>query len=153
MDRDNYADPVLRMFCNWVVHTDLGNKAEGSTLILREFDKLMADLHDRKLLSLDRGHISLGSFRESLERCFAHFGLTAPFVGSLAGWKQFFTLYAAIVSECPIVFTASKIPLRYIQKVELRGVSKGIPLKEWPILHWELTLQDGTVHHWGFHLG
>ena len=41
MDQDGYKDPVLRTFSNWVVHTSLENRADGSTLILNEFDHFM----------------------------------------------------------------------------------------------------------------
>jgi hypothetical protein len=36
MDRDNYKNPVLRTFSNWVVHTSLEVQREGSTFILTE---------------------------------------------------------------------------------------------------------------------
>src|SRR5438552_3646358 len=52
MDRDGYKDPVLRMFCNWVVHTSLENRAQGSTLILNEFDELMIEVFDQKTRAL-----------------------------------------------------------------------------------------------------
>src|SRR5208282_250691 len=107
MDRDNYKDPVLRTFSNWVVHTSLGNRAEGSTFILSEFDRFMAELYERQKLLPHHGHISLGTFREALNRCFERFGLSAKFVKNRAEWKKFGTLYCLIVGECPIVFTAS----------------------------------------------
>jgi hypothetical protein len=67
--------------------------------------------------------------------------------------KIFFALYCAIVSECPLVFTASKERLKYISKAELTGVSKGVLIKEWPLIEWKLTFYDGSTHNWGFHLG
>jgi hypothetical protein len=154
MDRDAYRDPVLRMFTNWVVHTSLENRADGSTLILSEFDHLMAELHEHKTLPPHRRHMSLGEFREALVRCFGHFGISAKFVNNLAQWKRFGKLYCLIVSECPIIFTASKTKLKYIKKVELRGVSHGgFPIKEWPVVQWRLTFHDGSTHNWGFHMG
>jgi len=153
MDRDGYQDPTLRMFCNWVVHTSLENRADGSTLILKEFDKWFADLKEHQKLSIDRKHISFGAFRESLMTCFEHFDLSATFTGGVVGWKKFFTLYSSIVSECPIVFTASRQTLKYIEKVELRGVARGILVKEWPMLQWKITLRDGSEWNWGFNLG
>src|ERR1700683_4725483 len=41
MDREQYKDPILRTFSNWVVHTSLDNKADGSNLILQPFDSLL----------------------------------------------------------------------------------------------------------------
>ena len=65
MDRENYTDPVLRTFSNWVVHTGLENRADGSTLILKQFDSFIAQLYERQLMHKDKVYVSLGSFRES----------------------------------------------------------------------------------------
>ena len=97
--------------------------------------------------------MSLGTFRVALIRCFEHFDLSAKFVKDRTEWKKFSKLYCLIVSECPIVFTASKAKLKYIKKVELRGVTRGIIVKEWPIVQWRLTFHDGTTQNWGFHMG
>lgn len=153
MDREAYKDAVLRMFCNWVVHTSLEKRTDGSTLILSEIDDYMAELHERQKLLPHPKHMSLGTFREALIRCFAAFGLTPQFFSNLAEWKKFFNLYASIVSECPIVFTASRRNLKYIKKAELRGLARGVILKEWPVLQWRLTFHDGSIHNWGFHMG
>jgi hypothetical protein len=153
MDQDVYQDPILRMFCNWVVHTNLDKRGDGSTLVLGEFDDFIVDLMERKKLSPERAHMSLRTFREALTRCFQHFGLSARFAHGLEGWKRFFSLYSSIVSECPIVFRASKRQLKYIKRVELRRVTRGMVVKEWPVLEWRLTFQDGTTQNWGFHLG
>lgn len=153
MDREGYKDPVLRTFSNWVVHTSIENKADGSTLVLKQFDSLFEELHERQLIIRDREHMSLGSFREALMGCFEHFGLSAIFFRDLKELKIFFMLYCAIVSECPLVFTASKERLKYISKAELTGVSKGALVKEWPVINWKLTLHDGSIQNWGFQLG
>lgn len=153
MDQEAYQDPILRMFCNWAVHTSLGKRGDGSTLILGEFDDFIAELKERKKLSPDRAHVSLGTFREALTRCFEHFGLSARFAQSLEGWKRFFSLYSSIVNECPIVFSASRRQLKYIKRVELQRVSRGVLVKEWPVLEWRLTFHDGTTQNWGFHMG
>ena len=139
MDQEAYQDAILRMLCNWAVHTNLGKRGDGSTLILAEFDDFIAELKEQKKLAADRAHMSFGTFREALTRCLEHFGLSARFAHSLEGWKRFFSLYSSIVSECPIVFTASKRELKYIKRVELQRVSRGIDVKEWPVLEWRLT--------------
>lgn len=153
MDRDKYEDPILRTFSNWVVHTSLENKAEGSTFILTEFDHFAKELIERQQMSKQLRHISLGAFREALTRFWGHFGLAAKHLTTLAHWKKFNSLYCSIVSECPIVFSASRLQLKYIKQVELTRISDGIVVKEWPIVYWRLTFQDGTVQNWGFHIG
>jgi hypothetical protein len=152
MDRDDYKDPVLRMFSNWVVHTSLDKRAEGSTFILSEFDHYIAELRERKRTSHQLQHISLGAFRDALFLCFQHFGLSAKIVTDVAEWKRFSKLYCLIVSECPIVFTASKARLKYIKQVELTGIVPGVLVKEWPIVQWRLTFHDGKKQNWGFHM-
>lgn len=152
MDREDYADPVLRTFSNWVVHTSLENRAVGSTLILKQFDSLMAELYERQSMHKEKEHISLGSFREALTTFFKHFHMNAPFLKDLKELKIFFSLYCSIVSECPLVFTASKEELKYIKEAELTGVSRGVPMKDWPLIGWKLTLRDGSTHNWSFHL-
>ena len=153
IDRDRYEDSILRMFSNWVVHTSLNYPKEGSTFILREFDHYIAELYESQKKSPHLEHISLGKFREALVRCFQHFGLSAKFVQNRAEWNRFGKLYSSIVSECPIVFTASKTKLKYIEQVELTGISPGVILKEWPMVEWRLTFRDGRTQNWGFHLG
>jgi hypothetical protein len=153
MDREAYKDQVLRMFCNWIVHTSLENRAEGSTLILREFDDLMTRIFERKERLPHFEHVSFRAFREALMRCFESFGLSAKFIKDIDHWEKLFNLYSSIVGDCPIVFRASKMKLKYINRVDLRGVGYGPVIKQWPILQWRLTLNDGKTMNWGFHLG
>jgi hypothetical protein len=114
---------------------------------------LIIELYEQKKMTQEREHMALGSFREALTNCFVHFELTAKFLGDLGELKIFFTLYCSIVSECPLVFTASKGKLKYIKMVELTGVKKGLLVKEWPLINWKLTFHDGHTMNWGFHLG
>src|SRR5580698_9649235 len=151
MDRDKYNDPVLRTFSNWVVHTSLESRREGSTFILTEFDRHFIDLYEHGQKSPHLKHISLVAFQHSLVNFFTHFGLNAKFVGDLVAWKKFAHLYCSIVSECPITFKASKSKLKYIKQVVLTGVSEPI-FKGRPFVYWRITLQDGSIQNWGFNL-
>jgi hypothetical protein len=153
MDRDGYQDPILRTFSNWIVHTSLENRADGSTSILSEFDNFIAEIYEHKKLLSHPEHISFGTFRQALGRCFKRFSVSAKFLHDLNQWKKFSRLYCLIVSECPIVFTASKTNLKYIKKVELQGIGRGVVVKKWPVVHWRLTFRDGTTQDWGFHMG
>jgi hypothetical protein len=98
-------------------------------------------------------HVSFRTFGEGLTRCFEHFGLSPKFLNSLAESKKLFGLYASIVSDCPIVFSASKRLLKYIKEAELRGVARGRIVKDCPVLKWRLTFHDRTTHNWSFHMG
>jgi hypothetical protein len=146
MDRENYKDPVLRTFSDWVVHTSLSYPKEGSAFLLDEFDHLITEMFEHKKKSNRLEHVSLTEFRLALHRCFQQFGLVGNFIKS--DWKRFVQLYCSIVSECPIVFTASKNKLKYIKQVELTGVSR--LHKEWKSVDWRLTFNDGKTMNWGF---
>jgi len=98
-------------------------------------------------------HISGGAFREGLQRCFESFGISATFLHDLKKLKRFFSLYASVVGECPIVYTASKLQLKRVAKIEMVGVSRGIMVNEWPVINWRITMHDGHTQNWGFHLG
>jgi hypothetical protein len=153
MERDGYKDEILKTFSNWVVHTSLDRKADGSTFILREFDHLIGEIFERKTELKQVEHISLSALRNALSRLCSHFGFVAMCLSSLIEWKKFARLYCMIVSECPIVFKASRVDLKYIRQVELIRLSRGIVVREWPVVDWRITLRDGTIWNWGFHVG
>lgn len=153
MERAAYDDPVLKMFCNWVVHINLENKGPGATLLLNDFDDHFTQLLEHKRILPNAGHISGGAFVQALDQCLRRFDITANFLHDLRKLKRFFRLYASIVSECPIVYTASKTQLKYVQRVEIVGVSHGILSKDWPVINWLITMHDGSTQKWGFHLG
>jgi hypothetical protein len=147
MDRENYTDPVLRTFGDWVVHIGL-TRSKGSEFILNEFDHLMIELFDQNRKSNQLTHISLTGFRVALHHCFKEFGLTDNFIKDSKNWKRFVQLYCVIVAECPITFKASKSNLKYIKQVEITGVSRY--KDEWRSIDWRLTMHDGRTMNWGF---
>src|SRR5256885_2106013 len=91
-DRDNYDDPVLRMFCNWVVHTDLANRGEGSTLLLVAVDKQIdeAIVADKSIGSLPIFRFE--TFKKSLGQFFRHFNLPDELVQVEKKWRPFIML-------------------------------------------------------------
>jgi hypothetical protein len=129
-DRDNYGDPVLRMFCNWVVHTDLANKGEGSTLLLTAVDKEIdsAVANSKSITSLPIFRFE--TFRSSLKQFLTHF-----------------MLYASVVSECPIICSAAKVPLKHIERIEVLKAPKMILYVNNLLVHrlrWRILFKDGT---------
>ncbi len=152
-DRAKYKNPVLRTFSNWVVHTDLQYPQEGSTRILTEFDELMANIYEHHKGISYRTHLGLQQFRVSLIDCFKHFGLSATFTTDGVEWKKFCQQYCLIVSECPIVFKASTVELKYVRQVELHRVTPGPIVKDLPVVGWKVTLKTGRTMNWGFHMG
>src|ERR1035437_8071152 len=154
-DKTHYKDVMLRVFCNWVVHTDLSNRAEGSTYILKTIDNEVVRTHEDGTTLGSSPIFHFETFRESLRKLLVHFGLPLDLVDAQAKWRPFIMLYSSVVSECPIVFSASKAPLKYISSIELRKnprltfIVNGVIV---PRLRWKLIFQDGTRQHistWG----
>jgi hypothetical protein len=146
-DRDNYRDPVLRMFCNWVVHTDLANKGEGSTVFLATVDKEIDDAvgKDKSISSLPIFRFE--TFRESLRRFLNHFSLPDELVRIEKKWRPFIMRYSSVVSECPIVYSASKVPLKHIERIEVRKAPKLVFEVNDLLVHrlrWRVFFNDGS---------
>jgi len=154
-DRENYQDPVLRMFCNWVVHTDLTNKREGSTLFLttvdQEFDAAAAKNKSISSLPIFR----FETFRDSLKQFLGHFNFPDALVRVEKDWRPFIMLYASVVSECPITYSASKLPLKHIKRIEvLKTPWLTFYINDLLVhrLRWRIFFKDGTnqdVSTWG----
>jgi hypothetical protein len=152
LDRENYKDSLLRAFSNWVVHTGLQKRSEGITLILTEFDQFIEDIFYRHQKKFSE-HLSLRAFRLSLFECFKHFGLSATFVAEGGEWKKFCQQYCMVVSECPIVFRASRIPTKHVKEVELLKVTPGIFKQiDLPFVGWKITLKDGRTLNWSLNM-
>jgi hypothetical protein len=146
-DRENYQEPVLRMFCNWVVHTDLANKGDGSTLLLTAVDKEIghAVAKNKSISSLPIFRFE--TFRESLRQFLGHFGLPDELVRVEKKWRPFIMLYASIVSECPITFSASKVPLKHVERIEILKAPRVTFYVNDLLVHrlrWRIFFKDGT---------
>jgi hypothetical protein len=149
-DRDNYIDHHLKMFCNWVVHTSLAQRGEGSTLLLKAFDDEIIRARENGKSIGSSALFQFGTFRQSLNSFLTHFALPKETVDVEAKWRTFIMLYSSIISECPLVFTASKLPLKYISSVELLKA----PRFTWSInnllvhrLRWKLIFKDGKEQY------
>jgi hypothetical protein len=152
MDREKYKDPMLRTLCNWVVHTSL-ERDEGSRLVLTEIDDQMARVHERNESVPSFERLSFGAFRAALGQCFDGFGLSAKFIKDKSEYERFVGLYSSIVSECPILFSASKTKLKYVKSVKLEGIEQDIFFDGWPVLQWRVTLINGREMGWAFPMG
>jgi hypothetical protein len=153
-DKTNYNDAALRTFCNWVVHTDLSKRADGSTYILREIDNEIDRCRTEGFTLASSPIFHFTPFQESLRRFFLTFKLPSELVSTKAKWRPFIMLYSTIISECPLVFKASKMPLQYIETAELcrRAVTIVVNGIIVPRLKWKLKFKDGgkqEITTWG----
>jgi len=142
MDRANYKDPPLRTFCDWVAHVDLHLERPGSTLILRECDDIVARAEEGRELPKQLELVSSRGFRTSLAKLCEQFGFVTQLTTDKESWSLFTKLYSSVVSECPIVYTASKENLKYVKKIELQRLVQGSAMA------WRVTLKDDRVTHW-----
>ena len=150
MDRENYVDSVIRSFSNWAVHIELKEEREGTTDLLQEFDEVIRLQVEENRGSLWPPHCSFETFRRNLDIFLHIYDLPTRLVDSEKSWIQFARLYSAIVSECPIRWTASKLPLKYVQEVELKKPENTYDGPRTEFLEWKVTLKDGTVQHQSF---
>src|SRR5262249_8276556 len=107
MDREDYLDPVIRSFTNWVVHVDLGQEHDGTTALLQEFDEVIRLRKEENRGSLFPPHCSFENFRRNLGALFATYNLDPKLIESEKHWMIFARLYSSVVSDCPIKFTSS----------------------------------------------
>ena len=157
-DRTKYSNPLLRVFCNWVAHTGLENRGEGSTHILKAVDDEITKAREKGIAPGACPIFRFETFRQSLRTFLADFRLPLDLVATEAAWRRFIMLYASVVGECPIQYTASKLPLKHIASIELRNQRKwrieinGLPITR---LQWKLVYTDGkhqNISTWGDHL-
>ncbi len=146
-DRDRYEDPVLRMFCNWVVHTDLAIKGEGSTLLLTTVDTEIDDAvaNNKSINSLPIFRFE--TFKSALKKFLVHFKLPDELVRLEKKWRPFIMLYSSVVSECPIICSASKIPLKHLEKIEvLKAPRMSFYVNDLLVhrLRWRILFKDGA---------
>src|SRR5437667_4645522 len=146
-DRVKYKDPVLRMFCNWVVHTDLASKGEGSTLFLATLDKEIDDALGKNKSISSLSVFRFETFRESLRRFLNQFSLPDELVQIEKKWRPFIMRYSSVVSECPIVYSASKVPLKHIERIEVRKAPRVVFEFNGLLVHrlrWRIFFNDGS---------
>src|SRR5947209_10607472 len=120
MDRERYEDSVIRSFTNWIVHIELGQEREGTTDLLKEFDEVVRMRKEENKGSLCPPHCSFETFRRNLGGLLETSGLPSKLVEHEKSWMIFARLYSSVVSDCPIKFTASKKPLKYVKEVVLK---------------------------------
>jgi len=147
LDRDNYTQPTIRSFSNWVVHTSLEHKAEGTTQVLQEFDECVSlTIEENKGPGTFPQHYSLRNFRDGLQTFLAAYTLPTQLTDDDTTWQTFCRLYSDVVSDCPITLTASRVALNYIDKVEL-VTNMRLPdgYQQLPLLDWKVTLKSGRV--------
>jgi hypothetical protein len=144
-DRVQYKDPVLRMFCNWVVHTHLANKGEGSTILLEAVDKEIdgAVARDKSIASLPIFRFE--TFRNALRHFLQDFQFPDELVEIEKKWRPFIMLYSSVVSECPIIYSASKVPLKHVERIEVRKAPKLVFSVNGILVHrlrWRIFFKD-----------
>jgi hypothetical protein len=97
--------PVLRMYCNWVVHISIDRYGRGS--ILESMDNVLALNSTGEFGAGLQEAFDIFSFdrlRNELNQFLQLNSLPTNLVDDSAWWGQFLHLYVNVVSQCPLVF-------------------------------------------------
>ena len=151
--------PVVRLFCDWTVHTSISRNPEAEPL-LREFDRAAATVKAgngfRLPFLLDV--LSLSNFRSELGKFLDSNLLPTQVVRDQDEWDRFLDLYSSVVADCPITYTKLQVPFAHITNLTL---TKSLPedsyvlsLREQPFrvwMNWRVEFNDGSVENWPFY--
>ena len=164
MDRRDASGeyPVLKLFCDWAVHINIGWNRAAEPL-MREFDVAVESVkagNGMPFAFLE--FLSLSHFREEFSRFLRANRLPCRVVEDGGEWDRFLDLYSAVVSDCPITYSKRQIPFKLISTLTLtkdmpreesyafvRSLLGGEPHALW--MNWRIELTDGTVENWPFY--
>jgi len=121
--------PVLRMYCNWVVHISLDRYGSGS--ILESMDSALALKSTEEFgaaLQAAFDIFSLDRLRNELKQFLQRNGLPTNLVDDSAQWGRLLQLYVNVVSQCPLVFkdqrpSGCRFALRRLNSFRFKSIS------------------------------
>ncbi len=152
--------PLLRLFCNWTVHTNLDHKNDEAEGLLRSFDEAIQRVKAEagRGFSLDfLDVLSLSRFREQIRTFFRSADIPTRLTDEQVEWDTFLDLYSSVVTDCPITYTHNEMPFKHISKLTLNKKlpvdSYALSLRQEPFrvwMNWRIKLKDGTVENWPF---
>lgn len=133
--------PVLRMYCDWVVHTELSGAAKDN--ILMGLDKVIKAPGNEKIhfdvLAFHLLHRDLCKFLVQLD-------LPKMLETDYAQCGLFLRFYINIVSECPLKFGAKIQNLKSATPILLQ-LPNDPDLKNCIAMNWKLVFRDGTTQN------
>lgn len=162
MDRQDATQhyPVLRLFCDWTVHTNIDRNRAAEPLI-REFDNAVESVRGGNGMPLQfLDFLSLSHFRQQFRKFLDANGLPKAVVDDGDAWTRFLDLYSDVVSDCPISYTRSQLPFKLISSLTL---TKDLPENSYVLtlldsqkpfdlwMNWRIELTDGSVENWPFY--
>jgi len=156
--------PVLRMYCNWVVHISLDRHGTGS--ILESMDNALALKSTVEFgAALQRAFdiFSFDRLRNELRQFLQRNSLPTNLMDDPAQWGRLLQLYVNVVSECPLVFkdqrpTGCRFALRRRNNFRSKSISSAtLVVQEIPDTHapagyvtvawrWEFKLRGGGTY-------
>jgi hypothetical protein len=138
---EKYAS--LRLYCNWVAHTDLSNTQARE--IVKQADAAYPKLLDGTLTETEKNEFrrifDLNSFREDLSEFLRHCRLP-PF--SDGEWNRFLASFLNVIVDCPLVCKVKDPKLNDVDEIVLiRNVGDGdnIPDVTAPEVMWGMLFQ------------
>jgi hypothetical protein len=106
-DKEKHSFPVLRMFCDWVAHTELTKYGKGS--VLESLDNAFAaEEQSNKPLKEAFDIFSLETLRKELKNFLRNNCLPTNIADDSEQWGRLLQLYVNAVSESPLKFVDKK---------------------------------------------
>lgn len=111
LDFQRGGSALLRLYCNWVLHNQL-DKPYTTAILSQKFsinniNQLSAREIARKLKSGRSAFFELNDFNNELKIFFKTYRL--PMAPLNNHWAQFRTLFLDVITECPVIFTSSRL--------------------------------------------
>jgi hypothetical protein len=128
----------LRLYCNWVAHTDLSNSQAKE--IVKKADAAYPKLLDGTLTETEKDDFrrvfNLDSFRAELSEFLRQYHLPCF---SDSGWNHFLASFLNVIEDCPLACKAKDPKFNHVDEVMLiRNVGDGdrIPNASVPEVMW-----------------
>ncbi len=142
---------LLRVFCNWVLHTKLEHR--GAQAILERLDRVL--VRHKPISEINLPHqevfdfISLDLFRRDLQEFLRENQMPTVWVDDMFAWQQTISFYGEEVLDTPLVMVQKASKPRYLMKAVIQSCepSKQIvqanPDQRFFGFRWEFTLNNG----------
>ncbi len=121
--------PTLKLYCDWVLHTELKGTKTISP-VMRRIDNIVAarlanNLHEEALLVLDIFHLHV--LRREIYEFLEKLGISADLCVQEYKWNGFAMTLRAIIEDCPLNYSSAD-DLTYVNQLTLKKTESGIDL-------------------------
>lgn len=132
---------VLKLFCNWALHTELYKDPENIRFYFSAYD-LNDDMTPEEFLNsrFFKEIMSFAIMKNELGE-FLNIHSLPDLILKREHWSSFVDLYTGVVSEVPMKYTKHDLLPEEIEEITLMKISYGNGLQ--PFARWTVKLNDG----------